>query len=198
MTKQELRVQIKTLLCQNKDFLFEQSEKICSKIISSKDFIQTEYIFAYMPLWDEVDIAPVIKEAFLQNKKVCIPKINLTNQTMDFYFNEQNNQKGAYGIMEPSDGAKKVDIKEVVLNTKKNILVLVPGRVFTKSGNRLGRGKGYYDKYFSLAFENLKETINKNKIILAGICFDEQIVGEEVLEVSDLDIKMNKIISCHL
>jgi 5-formyltetrahydrofolate cyclo-ligase len=32
---------------------------------------------------------------------------------------------------------------------QEHILVLVPGRAFTKDGKRLGRGKGFYDNYFS-------------------------------------------------
>lgn len=59
---------------------------------------------------------------------------------------------------------------------------LVPGLGFTKSGQRLGRGKGYYDRYLA-----------GRAGVRVGICFAEQILDE--LPTDDLDQEMNFVIT---
>lgn len=71
-----------------------------------------------------------------------------------------------------------------------NILILVPGRAFTKSGKRLGRGKGFYDFYLSCLKKNYPDT---HKLIFAGVCFDFQLVEENELEVSEYDVPMDMV-----
>ena len=61
-------------------------------------------------------------------------------------------------------------------------LVLVPGLAFTKNGKRMGRGKGYYDKYLT--------RLNKQAGI-AGICLQFQLVGD--LPADEHDIRMDFI-----
>lgn len=62
-------------------------------------------------------------------------------------------------------------------------LIVVPGMAFDRNGNRLGRGKGYYDRF-------LCKHLTTNKI---GICFDFQLVEE--VPTDDNDIRMDEVIS---
>ena len=68
------------------------------------------------------------------------------------------------------------------LKSYENSVVIVPGLMFDKSGNRLGYGGGYYDRFLE----------NKN-IYKIGICFKEFLVGE--LKSLNHDIKMDLIIT---
>ena len=61
-------------------------------------------------------------------------------------------------------------------------LIVVPGVAFDRHGNRLGRGRGYYDKI-------LKETHVARKV---GICFGFQFVEE--VPVDELDVRMDLVI----
>jgi 5-formyltetrahydrofolate cyclo-ligase len=61
-------------------------------------------------------------------------------------------------------------------------LVIAPGIAFDKNKSRLGRGKGYYDRFF----------INK-RIVKIGVGFDFQLL--ESIPVNQFDIKMDKIIT---
>ena len=58
----------------------------------------------------------------------------------------------------------------------------MPGMSFDKDGNRLGRGKGYYDRFLTL----LPHTY------LIGVCFDFQLSDE--VPHTDYDIRMNEVI----
>ena len=74
----------------------------------------------------------------------------------------------AYGILEPTGN---------IFPSLENIdLVIVPGMAFNRQGDRLGRGKGYYDKI-------LKEASAAWKI---GVCFDFQLVEELPVEAHDV------------
>lgn len=92
----------------------------------------------------------------------------------------------------------KCNFIDLVQNTFKNVtlweppksviescvpdIILVPGIGFSKTGNRLGRGKGFYDKYLE-SFNGLK----------VGICFKEQLRNEIPFE--EHDQKMDFVIT---
>ena len=150
-----------------------------------------------MALPDEVDLSPVIYEALKQGKKVAVPKI-INQQRAEiqfFYLNKSQNfgsqtQSGTFGIAEPDPS--QLEAAEFSGNTT---LILVPGRAFTKEGDRLGRGKGYYDKYLGdrllRCARNDEGVSAHNDVVVAGVCFDFQI--KKSLPVDDRDIKMDMI-----
>lgn len=63
----------------------------------------------------------------------------------------------------------------------------MPGRAYTKTGYRLGRGKGYYDKYLA----HYKDREGKLPYLI-GLAFSEQIF--DTIPVSDTDWKLDEII----
>ena len=73
-------------------------------------------------------------------------------------------------------------VKGDVLDYDAIDLIVVPGVAFDRHGNRLGRGRGYYDKI-------LKETRVARKV---GICFGFQFVEE--VPVDELDVRMDLVI----
>ena len=83
---------------------------------------------------------------------------------------------GAYGIEEPT-GALFTDYDAIDF-------IVVPGVAFDRNGNRLGRGKGYYDRLLPRIPSAYK----------AGICFPFQIVEEVPAET--FDIRMDEVITC--
>ncbi len=66
-------------------------------------------------------------------------------------------------------------------------LILIPGIAFTKSGHRLGNGKGYYDSYFAKCL-----THSTSKQFLIGLAFSEQIV--EKIPVNRHDIQLDLVL----
>ena len=78
-----------------------------------------------------------------------------------------------------------VDIKEQA-DSQKHILILVPGRAFTKDGRRLGRGKGFYDTYLS----KIPSIFDIKK---SGVCFSQQLLPD--IPTTPDDIMMDSIYS---
>ena len=193
MDKKEIRTQIKELCYQNAEQLAAKSSAICKKILASSEYQNAQIIFAYMALPDEVDLTDVIKQALQDGKKVALPKIiSKEDGIMQFFYLDpqkalaQQTSSGAYGIPEPDENLPAAP--DPTLKT----LILVPGRAFTKDGDRLGRGKGYYDRFLGDGLLRCARNDGKRpNITFAGVCFDFQI--KKSLPVDDRDVKMDVV-----
>lgn len=152
----------------NKD---QKSTIIVDKIINLDIYKKSMVISFYNSLPSEVDTTKLISES-IKDKIVLLPRI--TNNKIEF-IRINNNTKynnSSFGVSEPIGNfyQDKID------------LIIVPGVAFDSKGNRLGYGKGYYDKYLK----------GKN-IYKIGVCFNEQVVDN--LPIDKHDIKMNLIIT---
>ena len=208
MEKSDIRKEIKELINKNISTLARQSRMICKKIIESEEYKNASEIYAYMALSDEVDLCEVIKTALQDEKKVALPKIiSKEDGIMQFFYLDsqkalaQQTSNGAYGIPEPDENLPAAP--DPALKT----LILVPGRAFTKDGDRLGRGKGYYDRFLANGlgmgpFESLRDPEHRlrdhghrlrdhGNVTIAGVCFDFQI--KKSLPVNDRDVKMDVV-----
>ena len=186
LEKSALRKEIKDkikVICENKNDKNQQEKEICQKIINSQEYKKASLILAYSALSDEVDLSELLENAFAQGKIVALPVVN--GDEMNFFLTRSTSllEKGAFGIMEPSKTSENLIGSESILE---NTLVLVPGRAFTKAGKRLGRGKGYYDKWFSTMEDKA------NQLVKWGICFSCQLVDD--LPSDENDIPMDQIV----
>lgn len=186
ITKQELRQKIKFELSQNKQNFEKWSKLICQNIINSEFYQKAQIVYAYMALPDEVDLSVLIDDALCKNKTVYVPKVVPNSNKMIFFdYSKCQFENGSFGILEP----KTEDIKEEKIAGDQTAIFLVPGRVFGEDGERIGRGKGFYDIYLS----NFLKT-QKKSVLVAGVCFPIQI-GKQV-PTTEHDIKMDQIFTC--
>lgn len=150
-----------------------KSAIIFDKVINTQEYQHSHIIALYKNLESEVNTDKLITYSISIGKIVLLPKV--VGNDMVFYqiTKETIFLKSNFGVYEPME-------KD---NYDGNIdLIIVPGICFDKNNNRLGFGKGYYDKY--LTNNNLKKM---------GICFKEQLV--ESIPTDDNDIKMDLIIT---
>ena len=176
MTKGEFRKQVKNLLNSSKELFPQASEKISNQLLTSDLYKSSSTILSYMALDDEVNLSIFMEQALKDGKKVYIPRIIPDSSQMDFYEKTPLSDINIYGIQEPEKNAQKFEIKKY----DDEILILTPGRAFSKNGGRLGRGKGYYDTYLA----RLKEK-NAGNLKVIGIAFDLQVFNELPLEKHD-------------
>lgn len=152
-----------------------KSKIIFNKIINSIDFKDSKVIALYKSLKYETDTDELIDYALKLNKIVLLPRVEKSEMFFHSYSLEDELIKSNFGVLEPSN-------KSIIYSKSDIDLIIVPGVSFDIKRNRMGYGKGYYDKYLS----------NTN-IDTIGICFDEQVI--DLLPVSDNDIKMKKILT---
>ncbi len=213
MTKTDVRKQIKETLSTVKAGLPAQSRDICAQILASTRYTSCTTLLAYMPLADEVDIQPVIADALKKGKKVFLPRVFPDTNKMEFYRYESGTETsaGSFGIQEPEADETKsfsrflekmsineyspaahssnyVDIPEPSQSAE-HILILVPGRAFTKNGRRIGRGKGFYDIYLS----GLPQIFDIKK---SGVCFSEQLLTD--IPTTPDDVLMDNVFSSNV
>ena len=139
--KKELRTKYQTLRNElPKENRQTLSAEICGHILGSRLYQEAECVYVYYPLGSEVSLLPVIEDAFSCGKTVAFPKVFGDDIKFFAVDNPDMLEEGAFYIMEPVGGSEP---------KAEHALVLVPGVVFDMDGNRIGYGKGYYDRYLS-------------------------------------------------
>jgi 5,10-methenyltetrahydrofolate synthetase len=172
LTKPLLRQQMRDAKRQHQEQLSAMSAEVVSKLLLRMNHPQV--LMAYWPLPDEVDIRPLIKHLVAEGCTVLLPKV-LDDERMELrrYASEADLAEGAFHIMEPVGEPYNEDDQIQV--------ALVPGMAFDAAGHRLGRGRGYYDRFLT-AHPHL-HTI--------GVCFPFQRVAEVPTE--EHDVCMNEV-----
>lgn len=130
--------------------------RICKQLRSLASFRFAEVILAYHPLDDEIDIRPLLRDAFQSGKKIAFPRCG-EGGVMDFYYVSSLDElePGKFGIMEPTHSCEKYE-----RSCQTPALMLIPALVYDNLGFRLGYGRGYYDRYVS-SYRGIK----------AGLCY---------------------------
>jgi len=171
--KQELRKRILTLRSQlRKKEQEELSKKVCANILKKCNFNDVRSVGFYQPVQGEVDLSSLF---FNSAYKSIFPKHIDGRYHMVEASNEKDFVYGAYNILEP----KRND----PIDSKTIDLWFIPGVAFTRHGDRIGFGKGIYDR--------LLEFNNAHKV---GICYSFQLL-EDPLTMAPWDIRMDSVIT---
>jgi len=171
MDKKELRRYIRE---QKRHFtqqqLGEMSLGIMSSLLSHSRVQKADAILMYHSLPDEVDTHSALDQLLAMGKKVLLPKvISDTEMTIHEYTGPDSLQPSEpYGILEPT--TPEISIYNF------QFVAVVPGMAFDREGHRLGRGKGYYDRFLS-------RIPNIYKI---GVCFPFQLIDNIPFEPTDI------------
>ena len=152
-----------------------EKSALIEKKLSNCDAIRNASVAAlYASLPDEPQTRGLI-ENLSRSCKVVLPRV--AGDDMDFYeYSSGRMAIGAFGIEEPA-GGRAVSPDEIDV-------IIVPATAYTADGTRLGRGRGYYDRYMS------RRGFRATKI---GVCFAEQIV--EHIPAEPHDIAVDTVVS---
>lgn len=149
--------------------------KIFATIEHNTHFADAECIALFASMKDEVSTSYALKSWMEMGKRIVVPRVE--GDIMRFYdYSPDKMQSGAFGIEEPT-GEIEVPAQDIDL-------IIVPARAFTRRGERLGRGGGFYDKYMSLSgFRAYK----------IGIAYSVQIFDS--LPCDTHDIKVDEVVT---
>lgn len=168
MEKKEIRKQMREL---KKQYSLEEkkrkSESVWKQVEEDERFQSARYVLAYWSMDDEVFTHDFVCR-WAGQKTLLLPCVRGEELDIRYFEGREKLAPGAgFAILEP--------VGELFTELSKIDLVLVPGVAFDRKKNRLGRGKGYYDKI-------LKQT----RACKLGVCFDFQYLDEVPTEEHDI------------
>ena len=180
MHKEKLRRQIRQM---KRQFTPQQLEELSLPIVARLKvrLTKAQTILAYYSLPDEVNTHLLLDELLAEGKEIFLPKV-IDDEMMALvpYSGSQFLVEGAFHILEPDDTKGTVPFVYSG-NTQKEpspLCILVPGVAFDARGHRLGRGRGYYDRFLTA----------HPHIYKIGVCFDFQKVDEVPTDVYDISV----------
>ncbi len=173
MEKIDLRRKVKAL----RSMLLETeriraAEEVFARLEQTAAFMMSERILMYHSLPDELPTLNFLRK-WSDRKKFYLPRVNGVNLDI-LPYDEQRLELGAFHIEEPT-GNDTVDISHIEL-------IVVPAVAFDRKGNRLGRGKGYYDRLLA-----------GSKATKVGVGYEFQLLGE--IPAEPHDIRMDMVIT---
>ncbi len=158
MEKSEIRARVRRHIAALTEEQREQaSHRIFEQVAALHDFAEAQVVALYATLPDEPHSQEHIAK-WHGRKRIVLPRVE--GDVMHFYdYSPESMRSGAFGIAEPQ-GSEPCPPEDIDL-------MVVPGVAFTTDGKRMGRGKGFYDKYMSQA---------GFRAHTVGVCFHVQLV----------------------
>lgn len=141
--------------------LEEKSKEIVKKIEENEEFKKAQTVMMFWPLKDEPDLRGLIRKSKASGKKLVLPKVNGSDLDVYEFVEENALYKSDLNVYEPEDKlTQKMSIDDLDL-------VCVPGIAFDRGGHRMGRGKGFYDRFLARLLPHT---------YTLGVCYNEQIL----------------------
>lgn len=117
---------------------------LADRILGHQWYYLSENLLGFVPYGSEIDVREILQDALKSGRKLYLPKVN--GEEMDFFrvTSLDELQTGYRGILEPAGNRERFVYDR---NIAEKTLMLMPGTAFDNNRNRIGYGKGYYDKY---------------------------------------------------
>lgn len=135
-------------------------------------------VLAFLSMKEELQTGYLIDIAVSEDKIVAVPRMSYSSEAGDFLEfiplspEYRSWPLDRFGIPEPPEDAKVLSLEELGSSP---VAVAVPGLAFDLSGGRMGRGKGYYDRF--LVGARAAEAAHGGRLETCGLCFEAQIVA---------------------
>lgn len=136
----------------------------------------------YLSMAEEIDTAPLLRLAMERGCHIALPRVtSLRHDRMRFHDWTGGMRLGAFGIREPHGGqmrtARELDV------------VFLPLVGFDPHGNRIGMGRGFYDRHFA---QRLRLS-HYRRPLLIGLAYDVQEVA--ALPYAAHDVPLDAIVT---
>ena len=170
MEKSEIRRKIKAMRTMlSEEEKMNAAEEVFARLEKTAAFLMADNILMYHSLPDELATHNFLRK-WSPRKRFFLPRVNGVNLDI-LPYDESRLELGSFHIEEPT-GNDCVDSSRMEL-------IIVPAVAYDKKGNRLGRGKGFYDRLLS-----------ETKAITIGVGYEFQLVDEIPVEPHDVPVDM--------
>lgn len=180
-----------------------RSAAAAERILGMESFREASRVLVFLSMPSEIDTSAVIREAFRAGKAVAAPRIE-GGDIVFAYLDEswESLPRDSLGIPTPPAGDP---ISPGALRRMK-VFALIPGLLFDAGGGRLGRGKGYYDRFLASVLSGLDTADSGSGPVSAlperprgeggffvpcGFCYEAQVVP--LVPVTKGDIRVPRI-----
>jgi len=177
--KKELRNKLHAILASIPPATLEEHSRLAAeRLFEEPAYKRAEVMMVYLTHQHEADTTPIVLQAWQDLNKVVAPQVSWeSRQMIPIEINNFDDvARNQFGIREPVRGMP-IPIELIDL-------VIVPGLGFDPLGNRLGRGRGFYDRFLGRA---------KFKGTICGLALETQIV--ESIPTAAHDIKVNMLVT---
>ena len=181
MEKSELRNQMRTVLAAiSAEERHTRSLDVCHLLRDTPEFRRAETIMLFLCMEQEVETSTLVLQAWNEGKTVALPRVRWAQREIEpvvIKSLETSPNPAVQGLRDPVGGTP--------ISLARIDLVAVPGLAFDRRGYRLGRGKGFYDRFLSQ--KDLRG-------LPIALCFQEQILPD-LLPVESHDVPINMIVT---
>lgn len=153
-----------------------RSAAIWERLATLPELAGARRLLIYVSKDNEVDTHGLIQQLLAMGRSVCVPSFDaaaqqyVASELRDFH---SELVPGKFGILEPRAPA----VRPVAMDTLE--AMLVPGLGFDETGNRLGRGMGFFDRILREARQNV-----------VGLAYDFQLLSHVPAEAHDARLDM--------
>ncbi|XP_026366383.3 5-formyltetrahydrofolate cyclo-ligase isoform X2 [Ursus maritimus] len=187
--KRSLRAELKQRLrAMSAEERLRQSRLLAQKVMAHSQYQKSRRISIFLSMQDEVETKEIIQDIFRQGKTCFIPRYQIQSSHMDMVKLASPEEisslpRTSWNIHQPGED----EVREEALSTGGLDLIFMPGLGFDRHGNRLGRGRGYYDAYLKRCLE--QQDVRPYTMALA---FREQICLQ--VPVDENDMKVDEVL----
>ena len=163
-----IRSQVKKLRPTN-----EESSSVLNLLLNWDLFQKSSKVAVFIAMKDELDLSTLLESG----KELYLPRFNAETKKYEMHrwLDENSLIEGRYGIKEPAGTSPKALKNEIDL-------WFIPGVAFSRSGGRLGRGAGFYDRL-----------LEQERGLKCGVCTASRIFDE--IPQEEHDIKMDFVLT---
>ncbi|MDQ7780584.1 MAG: 5-formyltetrahydrofolate cyclo-ligase [Planctomycetota bacterium] len=180
VAKRALRARIRPILAAMSPTARDaSSRRIAERVLALPQYRAANSLMSYFPRDDEVDTLPLMERALAAGKTIALPRTDTASGQLTAHpvpDLTRGLRPGPFGIPEPGCDAE--------CNPCDIDFVLVPGLAFDRTGGRLGRGKGFYDRFLSR---------QGMRAFLCGLAFEAQMVAE--VAAGDTDVRLHAVVT---
>jgi 5-formyltetrahydrofolate cyclo-ligase len=156
--------------------LQQRSAAACRRTAEQPEYRRAEVIMLFLSMTHEADTTQLALQAWGDGKRVLAPRVSWDQRRMlpiEIHSLASGVEDGYMGIREPVEGLP-VPVSDIDL-------VVVPGLAFDEQGNRLGRGRGFYDRF--LSHPDFRGTS-------CGLALEDQVLASLPIGPSDVCVDM--------
>lgn len=153
----------------------EHGLAVRSYLVNAQLAMQTKVVAGYLVDDGELDLQATFEYLWSQAVEVSVPKVQDRSMYFVRYRKDESMTTNRFGIAEPQS--------DEIVELNRHCVVLFPGVAFSSTGERIGRGGGYYDRYFA----------DHRAMVKIGVAHSFQLVDE--LPSYTHDVKLDAVVS---